>query len=197
MNEQSFQSLEWRLQNGPKPVNLGRDTIEHLGTRFGGRLGAKPGESLEELVSTRLADKITLVFLSPSDTARYEGEIACHAGSTQIFLSTIFPSTRRRFTLAHELGHWILHASGGAKNLWVARSGNSDDLAEREANWFAAGMLMPKDKFVEAFTDVSKQWNGSQLPESFVWLRLARRFDVSVKAAQVRAQFLHLDLPGA
>ena len=62
---------------------------------------------------------------------------------------------RRRFTVAHELGHWHLHRDGadtartrfcrpadigeGAQELWAARR------LEAEANRFAAALLMPAD----------------------------------------------------
>lgn len=51
---------------------------------------------------------------------------------------------RKRFTIAHELGHFFLHRE--FKNTFVdevfARSGESNQI-EREANAFAASLLMP------------------------------------------------------
>ena len=41
--------------------------------------------------------------------------------------------TRQRFTIAHELGHLILHAHG------------TDDNSEREANQFASALLIPRE----------------------------------------------------
>lgn len=48
---------------------------------------------------------------------------------------------RRRFTIAHELGHYTL--GHGAKEDVIYRNGNSDP-DEVEANAFAAEILMPK-----------------------------------------------------
>jgi hypothetical protein len=59
---------------------------------------------------------------------------------------------RRRFTISHELGHWCLHSTGGA--VWCrAQTVDPPDGSaeprpayppeEREANEFAAALLMP------------------------------------------------------
>jgi hypothetical protein len=59
------------------------------------------------------------------------------------------PTRRHRFTIAHELGHWICHALGApspaasycrAKDL----SQDADRAIEREANVFGAELLMPE-----------------------------------------------------
>lgn len=85
---------------------------------------------------------------------------------------------RDRFTIAHELGHFFLHSWMGQRPLRAARSGS--DRAEWEANWFAAGLLMPKQKFI----DTHKK------RPSISWL--ANEFDVSEHAASVRCTVLGL-----
>jgi IrrE N-terminal-like domain len=61
---------------------------------------------------------------------------------------------RRRFTIGHELGHWILHqdeqTSLFCRHGSVAESETKVDrppidLIEEQANWFAASLLMPAD----------------------------------------------------
>ena len=62
--------------------------------------------------------------------------------------------TRQRFTIAHELGHFLLHRYD-AENLHVDYtfrvklrddlSSQGTDIEEREANYFAAELLMPVD----------------------------------------------------
>jgi hypothetical protein len=90
---------------------------------------------------------------------------------------------RRRFTIAHELGHWYLHAEGGAEFARFCR--DADLLAERhmegEANAFAAALLTPEPILRE-----QAQATGLNLP------LLARRFDVSLPALRLR--LLKLDL---
>ena len=50
---------------------------------------------------------------------------------------------RRRFTLAHEVAHWVLHHRG--RYARSRRTPGSLDPREREANVFAAELLMPTD----------------------------------------------------
>jgi hypothetical protein len=94
---------------------------------------------------------------------------------------------RRRFTIAHEIGHWILHAAAAptAQTRWcrtedVSESRTSSDV-ESEANRFAAALLMPRDLvLVEA---------ERQLLNVVV---LAHRFEVSEAAMRVRLTTLEL-----
>lgn len=85
---------------------------------------------------------------------------------------------RDRFTIAHELGHYFLHSWMGERPLIANRSGS--DRAEWEANWFAAGFIMPKKDFEAAH----------QRKHSLSWL--ADRFQVSEHAARIRCQVLGL-----
>ena len=72
---------------------------------------------------------------------------------------------RRRFTVAHELGHFVLHRdSNDAFNCnKAAVYSGSDTLAviEREANVFASNLLMPGDVFGKAI-------NGSRIDLRFM-----------------------------
>lgn len=88
------------------------------------------------------------------------------------------PTRRHRFTIAHELGHWICHANGMEDAPTYCRSQDvsqdTDRALEREANIFGAELLMPEAAVREAwaaFPDASK---------------VASRFAVSSLAAQWR-----------
>ena len=56
---------------------------------------------------------------------------------------------RQTFTIAHKLGHAMLHRdwvnSDEYKVFWRDPERNSDDLHEKEANAFAAHLLVPRD----------------------------------------------------
>ena len=85
---------------------------------------------------------------------------------------------RRRFTIAHEIGHFVLHPGrlapergGAVKEAW--------QLQEREAYQFAAEILMPEDLVQAAVLE-----HGGDVG------RLADRFDVSRKAMQARLRWL-------
>ncbi len=64
-------------------------------------------------------------------------------------MSGDMPTRRKRFTIAHELGHWVCHASvtaSPAPSYCRARDlrQDADRALEREANVFAAELLMPE-----------------------------------------------------
>ena len=89
------------------------------------------------------------------------------------------PTRRHRFTIAHELGHWVCHASKASepeptycrvKDL----SEDADRTLEREANVFGAELLMPEVAVREAW---------AAFP---VAAEVASKFDVSAMAAQWR-----------
>src|SRR5262249_1202496 len=68
----------------------------------------------------------------------------------RVFLNAAESPQRRRFTLAHELGHWICQCLDGAAAPVYCREQDVglDPVAkalEREANVFAAELLMPED----------------------------------------------------
>lgn len=72
-----------------------------------------------------------------------------------IFINSSSRLSREIFTLAHEIGHIILHLNGSQSfiddNVTIA--GRSDDKNEQEANYFAACLLMPSDE-VDRFIDL-------------------------------------------
>lgn len=100
--------------------------------------------------------------------------------SFTIFLSPETSPLRDNFTIAHELGHLLLHTDFDAEgNETFYRFGS--DRAEKEANWFAANLLMPRDEFI---TLAQESGNDSYA--------LAGHFGVSVAAANVRLRVLKL-----
>jgi len=87
---------------------------------------------------------------------------------------------RRRFTIAHEIGHFVLHP-GRPRRERGGRVTEAGRMEEREADVFAAELLMPerlvREAVYEQGLDVS---------------RLADRFLVSRTAMQHRLRFLGL-----
>jgi predicted transcriptional regulator len=88
---------------------------------------------------------------------------------------------RDRFTIAHELGHFVLHYlwkyfPDKVDGVKLVAFRKDSDRVEWEANWFAAAFLMPKSKFIERYRTL----NGD--------LRhISRFFRVSEAAARVRS----------
>jgi Zn-dependent peptidase ImmA (M78 family) len=98
---------------------------------------------------------------------------------------------RQNFTLAHELGHYILHTNFGRKvdelkqqheNLQaVVFKRDENNHLEAEANYFAGSFLMPENEFRE-------KWKLYQ--DNYV---LSAEFNVSARAVRVRKQVLGID----
>ena len=98
---------------------------------------------------------------------------------------------RERFTIAHELGHFLLHSDEStsssiffacrAKDIHSTTSSQKKRGKEAEANRFAAELLMPK-QLVEK---LAHQWKSS-IP------KMANLFDVSAEAMGIRLTQLGL-----
>jgi Zn-dependent peptidase ImmA (M78 family) len=98
----------------------------------------------------------------------------------RIYVVDTLPYTRLAFTIAHELGHHILHQESDIYYRSQYFKGGVVNKKEQEANWFAASLLMPEDVF-KAYWNSSKDIN-----------RLASYFGVSKMAAKFRLENLNL-----
>jgi hypothetical protein len=89
---------------------------------------------------------------------------------------------RRRFTIAHELGHFILHRSQRPSFSCDKESVHTgiDGLRqlEREADDFASNLLMPGD--------LLRAWISDQRTDLHVLSAIAQRFQVSFEALCIR-----------
>jgi Zn-dependent peptidase ImmA (M78 family) len=109
-----------------------------------------------------------------------------HAGFYDHQTNTIMvndeqPATRNLFTVAHELGHYILHKGTNNRYDKYHKYTPEEIKREFEANDFAAKLLMPEYKFVEEF----QRQNGNLL-------QLQKIFGVSLDAIKYRAMNLSL-----
>lgn len=110
-----------------------------------------------------------------------QGRLARLGGQATISVSNqIDYVPRRRFVVAHELGHFEIHKS--VNQLELCDEGKIDELydqgTEREANAFASELLMPTDLWRKR-TDVKE-------PNLNVVSDLADEFSVSLVAASIR-----------
>lgn len=98
---------------------------------------------------------------------------------------------RRRFTIAHELGHYRLHR--GKRNMFVDRevfrrdevSSLAVDRLEIEANAFAASLLMPEDELL-ADAERAIRRLGPKPDAERLSKNLARQYSVSKQAMSFR-----------
>lgn len=102
-------------------------------------------------------------------------------------------ATRRRFTIAHELAHFLLHKK--ESKLYAHRDMSGSDSQknsiESEANYFAANVLMPEKLVREKVSDIKSQVRG-KVPSFVLAKEIADNFAVSEAAADVRLRQLRI-----
>lgn len=106
---------------------------------------------------------------------------AIEHSSRRIFVNSNDPATRQRFTLAHELGHAVLHQGESVMDFRKNFERGATDRKEVEANFFAANLLMPDSTFRRAWATRERKFD-----------RLASLFGVSPQAAEIKAKSLGL-----
>lgn len=162
--------------------NLTKNQVYSIAESFAKQFGYTPGGDIHEFVR-RIGGKVAVADTLLVDPER-SGSLYVEAPEDfKIVLPAHTGPSRDRFTIAHELGHYVLHylwspeKAGG--RMMATRRGS--DRIEWEANWFAAAFLMPADEF-------QRQYAACSGDLSF----LAGKFGVSPQAAEVRAKGLGL-----
>ncbi|HVB21550.1 MAG TPA: XRE family transcriptional regulator [Ktedonobacteraceae bacterium] len=144
-----------------------------------------------------LADEIG-VLVSRLPLGDHQAPDGCSAldpvsGLAYVLINSDKPRTRRRFTIAHELGHLVLgHLHEG--EMVLDETLNASHPHETEANAFAAGLLMPEEGVRASLTRLRARLGAQAQPlEWAVWL--CASFGVSEEAAAYR--IMNLGLPEA
>lgn len=127
------------------------------------------------------------VTLVPSGTlGLLSGQVEMSEGRPVVSFNQAEAPVRQRFTIAHELGHFALGHLLGAKRLLRDPAANfssgSSSPVEREANAFAADLLMPEHVLRYAVNE----------KKMFEIARLANLFHVSQVAMRYRLQNLRM-----
>lgn len=135
----------------PKHPDLRRRSIINQAERI---LEDEGLNSLPVDLDALAASRDIIVQAKPDAAAGVSGMLLRFGNDFGIYYSTHIPSVGyQRFSVAHELGHFFI--DGHADQL-VPTSGSvhqshagfaSDDVIEREADYFASGLLMPTDLF--------------------------------------------------
>ncbi|HBF5908433.1 ImmA/IrrE family metallo-endopeptidase [Clostridioides difficile] len=127
-----------------------------------------------ENILPKLFDEFIFEILSEEEMGDYHGLTYTNEGNIKIredvYLNAVEGKGRDRFTMAHELGHFLLH---NPKNVILARTKSKTKIyedAEWQADTFAAELLMPIDMITDE-DDIDS---------------ISRKFGVSAKAAEVR-----------
>lgn len=101
---------------------------------------------------------ILLYPMPPDKKGGISGALIRSGHDFGILYATNIPNTGyKRFTVAHEIGHFVLdehvdHLQLSDGSIHYSRPGSSGDKYEREADYFAACLLMPDPLFTQAMT---------------------------------------------
>lgn len=95
------------------------------------------------VMSYRVAEERGLLSALGSVTDGKDGFALVIRGKRLIFFDDTLPIGRQRFTVAHELGHFVLGDVGAEPTVRNAEPSEDDDETEKLANMFAARLLSP------------------------------------------------------
>ena len=188
-NEVEVKAIEVLRRAYPEGVNIPVD-IDWLAEQHEIVDSIIPAESLEQQF------KVAAVLVSKPN------------GHADIFVdeeTSTFQKGRANFSIAHELGHVVLHAGiyEGCYTIEESielnkRIKNSYSRIEREANWFAEAILIPRRTI---YTDTAKVYEGVIKRDSYdkglvpgaVCRVLARRYNVTLQPMSIRLERLKLN----
>lgn len=166
-------------------VQIARSLAERLAEKFGS--GVRP------IDVKSIADALGLKVVEADLGADVSGLLVTNEAEASICVNTLEPGPRQRFTIAHEIGHFVLrHQFEPGEHVHVdkgnfisqrgMRASAGLDPKEIEANQFAACLLMPSKPLRERITELV---NGGHLLDQQV-ADLAHDFDVSEQAMTIR-----------
>lgn len=166
----------------PYPTRLPRDKILSIAEEAAKAFSYTRDFNIERVVE-ELGGRI---FFNDfwEDSAKTGSLVVNNLRDFEIFIPSHTTHERDKFTIAHELGHYILHYLTNVDPrsdapFQIDRYGDSK--IETEANLFASAFLMPAEQFLAKF----RKFQGDLTS-------VASEFGVSEVAARVRARMLGL-----
>lgn len=158
------------------------------------RPGHRAEQLVDELCITSAADlDVEAIAFDQGVEVRYEPLNGCEAtlvGYDAKAIATIRRATsrgRERFSVAHEIGHWLLHRgrSFRCRVEDIVQNYSSEIVLEKEADEFASYLLMPTNILRPIIKSLSK-------PTLQDLQRVANDFDVSLQAMSIRLAALDI-----
>lgn len=113
-----------------------------------------------------------------------EGVLLVTANEQRILVNSSKASTRNRYTIAHEIGHYSMHIPIEGNRVFncskdqVGSDRQVSEKEENEANRFASALLMPKQVIIKNKNFFTPSWNSLN--------ELATAHEVSLIAAATR-----------
>jgi len=155
-----------------------------------------------------IAKKLGISVKSQKLKSNVSGLLVIENNKPTIGFNSNHPNVRQRFTIAHEIGHYILHRE--AMKLFIEKTfpyshtekysvavyrkdkndpNTNNPVLEKEANAFAAALLIPEDFVKEELTKFDFDLSDV---ENIALIKLSEKFDVSLQAMSFRLANLGL-----
>ena len=158
-------------------------------------------QKVECIIPTPVESLVTMNGIVLKTDAELDGDVSGFSlsenGKKAISVRSSDSILRKRFTIAHELAHLLLHEdrtlninTGSVILFRNQHSKTGEDWREIEANHFAACLLMPKSALVK---ELAAATHGGSVTENTIE-HLALHFEVSVQAMSVRLAVLGVSL---
>ncbi|MCP5328426.1 MAG: ImmA/IrrE family metallo-endopeptidase [Steroidobacteraceae bacterium] len=154
------------------------EKIEQEAERVLSELGITKVPTPVEDIALRLGMRI-----SRAPSSDFSGLLLRKDGKALIGVNSQEPLVRQRFTIAHEIGHFLLHPQQDAF-VDFRKSRNADEARpprERQADMFAAALLMPRGPLLLDFRKLAKDGDTSRVIPV-----LATKYSVSAEAMRFR-----------
>jgi len=121
--------------------------------------------------------------VSRAPSPDFSGLLLRKDGRALIGVNSSEAPVRQRFTIAHEIGHFILHPRKDAFVDYRKESvkGEGRPLSERHADMFAAALLMPRKMLLRDFRRIAKDGYTEEITAT-----LAKQYAVSEEAMRFR-----------
>lgn len=149
--DQMTESIDWpEFTLAPLDIDDGF-SVNSIAKHTRKSLGIKQGEPVRNII--QLLEKHGIIIVEIQHIEKFDGaSIKTDGGTPVIIINKSFSNDRKRFTIAHELGHLIMHVLGD----FPIPDYRGDKEREKEADTFASEFLMPE-------TDIKKSLYGIKL----------------------------------
>ncbi|KCZ84458.1 hypothetical protein HAD_02225 [Hyphomonas adhaerens MHS-3] len=170
----------------PQPTNLLKTSVFNIAENIANQLNYQLDGDVKSVIE-HIGGKV-LVKDFWAERGKEDGSLIVRSQNDfLVYIPSDTSPLRDTFTMAHELGHYVLHYLWPLQvqkrvpfKLKATRYGS--DRAEWEANWFASAFLMPEAEFKK--TAIRVKSIG----------QLASEFGVSSQAASIRAKALDINV---
>ena len=114
-------------------------------------------------------------------------------GEISIKINENHPYNRQRFSIAHEIAHYVLHPEELKNNLRIDRSQRKTDL-EREADQLASELLLP-EKVLKDYLKTELEIKDKGAVNNSAISKIIKKFEVSALTAIIRLRALGYYVP--